>query len=135
MFKPLKPWSEGWIEAIEREKDRLESMRATDLYTTYGETDAMLIDEIVCDVTFERHLGPWIDDDHESECWEPLFTETATLTLWDLKKHVDRNTRNLIDVWLMDRAEKNVAQRERDRQIEYAEMVADIGRVFDRRAA
>lgn len=135
MFKPLTRWSEGWIEAIEREKERLEDLSAAALIAAYGETDAMLIDEICADVTFERHLGPWIDCEHEEECWEPLFTETATETLWELKKRVDRNTRGLVDVWLQDRAEKNITQREKNRREEYAEMVADIGRIFDRRAA
>ena len=134
MRKPLTRWSEGWTEAVERERERLEAMRATDLYTAYTES-AMLIDEVCCDVTFGRHLGPWLDDAHEEEDWEPLFTETALMTLWELKPHVDRNTRNLIDVWLQDRAEKNVAKRERDRQEEYAEMVGDLSRIFDRRAA
>lgn len=135
MFKPLTRWSERWTAAIEREKEHLEDMTASALIAEYGEREAMLIDEIVCDVTFDRHIGPWLDDDHESECWEPLFTETATETLWELKKRVDRNTRGLVDVWLQDRAEKNITQREKNRREEYAEMVADIGRIFDRRAA
>lgn len=129
MSRSLTPWSEGWIEAVEREKDRLEDLSASDLITAYGEREAMLIDEVVTEVAFERHIGPWIDDEHEEECWEPLFTETALLSLWDLKKHVARNTRNLIDVWVMDRAEKNVrketqirAQEETDYRVMLHEM-------------
>jgi hypothetical protein len=108
MRKPLTPWSEAWIAAVEREKERLEDMIAADLFAAYGEREAMLIDKVVTDVTFDRHVGPWLDCEHEEQCWEPLFAETAKRSLWDLKKHVDVNTRNLIDVWLMDRAEKNV---------------------------
>ncbi|MCK7579828.1 MAG: hypothetical protein MZV65_31820 [Chromatiales bacterium] len=108
MSKSLKPWSEGWIEAVEREKDTLESLSATALIAAYGETDAMLIDEVVADVTFDRHTGPWIDCEHEEACWKPLFAETAALSLCDLKRRVSANTRRLIDVWVMDRAEKNV---------------------------
>lgn len=108
MRKPLAPWSEGWTEAVEREKERLEDLSASALISAYGETEAMLIDEVVTEVAFERHIGPWIDCEHEEQCWEPLFAKTATETLWSLKKHVETNTRRLIDVWLMDRAEKNV---------------------------
>ena len=108
MPRSLKPWSEDWILAVKREKERLEDMTAAALFAEYGEREAMLIDEITCDVTFDHHLGPWIDCEHEEECWEPLFDEIALMTLWALKKRVDRNTRALIDVWLMDRAEKNV---------------------------
>ncbi len=106
MRRPLKPWSEGWVVAVEGEKERLEAMRVTDLYTDYKD---MLLDEVCTDVAFANHIGPWIDCEHEEECWESLFAETATLTLWEIKKRVDRNTRNLIDVWLMNTAERNVA--------------------------
>ena len=108
MRKPLTPWSEGWIVAVEREKDTLESLSATAMIAAYGETDAMLIDEVVADVTFDRHVGPWLDCEHEEACWEPLFAETAALSLWDLKRRVSANARRLLDVWVMDRAEKNV---------------------------
>jgi hypothetical protein len=130
MRKPLTPWSESWIEAVEREKERLEDMIAADLFAAYGERSSMLIDEVVTDVTFDRHVGPWLDCEHEEACWKPLFAETAKRSLWDLKKHVDANTRNLIDVWLMDRAEKNVrreaqirAQEETDYRVMLHEML------------
>lgn len=125
----LKPWSEDWIVAVEREKDTLESLSATALIAAYGETDAMLIDEVVADVTFDRHVGPWLDCEHEEQCWKPLFAETAGMSLWDLKRRVERNTRNLIDAWVMDRAEKNVrreaqilAQEETDYRVMLHEM-------------
>lgn len=124
MPKPLTPWSEGWIEAVERERDMLESLPASALITLYGEREAMLVDEVVCDVTFARHVGPWIDDEHETECWEPLLADVATFSLWDLKRRVDRNTRHLIDKWVMDRAEKNVRRNAQDRQEEYADYMA-----------
>mgnify|MGYP001053734442 CR=1 FL=1 len=125
----LKPWSESWIVAVEREKDALESLSATAMIAVYGETDAMLIDEVITDVTFDQHTGPWRDCEHEEACWEPLFAETAALSLWDLKRRVSANTRRLIDVWLMDRAERNVkreaqihAQEETDYRVMLHEM-------------
>ena len=125
----LKPWSEAWIAAVEREKDTLESLSASALMAAYGEREAMLIDEIVCDVTFTRHLGPWLDDEHEVECWETLLAETAQLSLWDLKRRVDRNTRNLIDAWVMDRAEKNVrreAQIQAQEETDYRVLLHEL---------
>ena len=129
MRKPLTPWSEGWIEAVEREKERIEDMTAAALFAEYGEREAMLIDEVVCEVTFDRHFGPWLDCEHEEQCWEPLFAETAALSLWDLKRRVSANARRLLDVWVMDRAEKNVrreaqirAQEETDYRVMLHEM-------------
>lgn len=129
MRKPLTPWSEGWTEAVEREKERLEDLSASALIAAYGETEAMLIDEVVTEVAFERHIGPWIDCEHEEQCWEPLFAETASQTLWDLKRHVERNTRNLIDVWVMDRAEKNVrreAQIQAQEETDYRVLLHEL---------
>jgi hypothetical protein len=108
MRKPLTPWSEGWIEAIEREREQLEALSASALIAVYGERDAMLIDEVIADIAFEQHIGPWLDDEHESSDWEVRTTEIAALALWDIKRRVDRKTRRLIEDWLSDRAEKAV---------------------------
>jgi hypothetical protein len=37
----------------------------------------MLIDEVMTDIAFEQHIGPWLDDEHESSGWEVRTTETA----------------------------------------------------------
>jgi hypothetical protein len=66
----LTPWSESWIEAIEREREQLESLPASALIAAIGETEAMLIDEVIADIAFEQHIGPWLDDEHEEQCWE-----------------------------------------------------------------
>jgi hypothetical protein len=127
----LTPWSESWLEAIEREREQLEALSASALIAAIGETEAMLIDEVIADIAFEQHIGPWLDDEHEEQCWAPLFAETAALALWDIKRRVDRKTRRLIEDWLSDRAEQAVrkeaqtrAQEETDYRVFVRELLA-----------
>ncbi|MCK7461154.1 MAG: hypothetical protein MZU84_03355 [Sphingobacterium sp.] len=96
------------MRAIDSEKERLESISASVLMRIYGKREAMLLDEVCCDVAFEQHIGPWLDDDHESEDWDLRYTEIAMLSPWDLKRRVKRETRKLIDRWLLEKAEQIV---------------------------
>lgn len=74
--------------------DRLRDTPARDLMAEYPK--AMLFDEIVSDITADHFIGEY-DEENEPPEYRALYDTFAAEPIWFLAKHMDSNTRYLLD--------------------------------------
>ena len=110
-------------EKTEREMDRIEDMTIAAIIEEFDDSDpvAEALAERVCLL----HVGPWMDDDHELDDWQRLFDHQAQIwPLGHLMNRLSRADRWMLDKWVVETAQRNLREREWDRQVYRAETLA-----------
>ena len=110
-------------EKTEREIDRIEDMTVAAIIEEYADSDpvAEALAERVCAI----FVGPWTDDDHELDCWQSLFNHQSRIwPLGHLMNRLSRADRWMLDKWVVETAQRNLKEREWDRQAYLAETLA-----------
>lgn len=110
-------------EKTEREIDRIEDMTIAAIINEFDDSDpvAEALAERVC-LLF---VGPWIDDDHKLDDWQPLFNHQARIwPLGHLMNRLSRADRWMLDRWVVTTVKRIVKERERERLEYLAETLA-----------